>query len=124
MIKKLFCVSALALTATQAPQASAAEFAFSFAIGQAAVTPGVDASKPPAQPVHVVYTKPLTKREAPARQTNEEVHLRVPVYHASNWERYCHRYDACGYPVRFVPDGWYQTVYVTRYENGRYSTFN
>jgi hypothetical protein len=32
----------------------------------------------------------------------------VPPGHQKKWRRYCGRYGACGVPVYFVQDGWYQ----------------
>lgn len=31
----------------------------------------------------------------------------VPPGHRRNWARHCHRYRACGVPVYFVRDEWY-----------------
>ena len=42
-------------------------------------------------------------------------YLRVPPGHAKKWSKHCHRYKACGQPVFFVDDDWYQNVYVPRY---------
>lgn len=42
-------------------------------------------------------------------------YLRVPPGHAKKWAKHCHRYNACGQPVYFVDDDWYQNVYVPRY---------
>ncbi len=42
-------------------------------------------------------------------------YLRVPPGHAKKWAKHCHRYNACGQPVFFVNDDWYQNVYVPRY---------
>ena len=43
------------------------------------------------------------------------VYMRVPPGHAKKWAKHCHRYNACGQPVLFVDDDWYQNVYVPRY---------
>ncbi|MCL4696701.1 MAG: hypothetical protein KJ023_06515 [Burkholderiaceae bacterium] len=31
----------------------------------------------------------------------------VPPGHRYDWRRHCHRYKACGVPVYFVRDDWY-----------------
>ena len=49
-----------------------------------------------------------------ARQ--QPVYLWVPPGHQKNWRKHCGRYDACGRPVYFVQDNWYNTVYVPRYQ--------
>jgi len=41
--------------------------------------------------------------------------LRVPPGHQKNWKRYCGRYEACGRPVYFVRDDWYNNVYAPQY---------
>ncbi len=38
----------------------------------------------------------------------EPVYLHVPPGHRKNWRAYCGRYDACGVPVYFVQERWYQ----------------
>jgi hypothetical protein len=49
---------------------------------------------------------------------------RVPPGHAKHWNKHCRKYNACGQPVYFVQDRWYQQVYVPRYReihNGGHS---
>lgn len=46
---------------------------------------------------------------------NPPIYLRVPPRHAKRWYKYCDRYNACGRPVYFIDDGWYNQVYVPRY---------
>jgi hypothetical protein len=43
------------------------------------------------------------------------IYLRVPPGYARHWSRHCHEYHACGVPVYFVQDRWYNEVYVPRY---------
>lgn len=42
---------------------------------------------------------------SPPRQ--EPVYMWVPPGHRQNWGKHCHRYRACGVPVYFVRDEWY-----------------
>jgi len=37
----------------------------------------------------------------------EPVYMWVPPGHRHDWRRHCHRYKACGVPVYFVRDDWY-----------------
>jgi hypothetical protein len=61
----------------------------------------------------LIYPQPVViGRPMPGYQP---IYLRVPPKHRNNWKRYCDRYNACGYPVYFVNDNWYQNVYVPRY---------
>lgn len=48
------------------------------------------------------------------------IYLRVPPGHVKQWYRYCDRYGACGRPVYFIDDGWYNDVYVPRYRSHHY----
>jgi len=48
------------------------------------------------------------------------IYLRVPPGHIKNWYRYCDRYGACGRPVYFIDDGWYNDVYAPRYRSHHY----
>lgn len=43
---------------------------------------------------------------APA-PTPQPVYMWVPPGHRQNWGKHCHRYKACGVPVYFVRDEWY-----------------
>lgn len=36
------------------------------------------------------------------------VYLWVPPGHQKNWQKHCGQYNACGVPVYFVKDEWYQ----------------
>ena len=54
-----------------------------------------------AQPVMVVPLPPAALRPEP-------VYLWVPPGHRKHWDKHCHEYHACGRPVYFVDDGWYQ----------------
>jgi hypothetical protein len=37
----------------------------------------------------------------------QPVYMWVPPGHQKNWSKHCHRYQACGVPVYFVRDEWY-----------------
>lgn len=54
-----------------------------------------------AQPV-IVQPVPMMVAPPPP------LYLWVPVGHRRHWNRYCGQYNACGRPVYFVQDGWYQ----------------
>jgi hypothetical protein len=45
----------------------------------------------------------------------QPVYLRVPPGHEKHWSKHCGKYGACGQPVYFVREDWYQTQYVPRY---------
>lgn len=62
----------------------------------------------------LIYAEPVVIHRAP-RVVYEPVYLRVPPGHERNWRKHCGRYDACGRPVYFVRDDWYQRDYVPHY---------
>ena len=84
----------------------------SVSIGQPGFYGRIDIGNYYPQP-QLIYPQPvIIGRAVPGYQP---IYLRVPPKHRNNWNRYCHRYNACGYPVYFVNDGWYENVYVPRY---------
>lgn len=66
-------------------------------------------------PPVLIYPEPVVIQRVPPGITYQPLYLRVPPGHARNWGRYCHRYGACGRPVYFVQDTWYNDVYVPRH---------
>ena len=59
-----------------------------------------------ARPARVVYVQPI--------------YLHVPPGHEKHWSRHCAKYDACGRPVYFVREDWYQAQYVPREQHQEY----
>ena len=47
----------------------------------------------------------------------EPIYVRVPPGHEKHWSKHCADYGACGRPVYFVREDWYQTYYVPRYQH-------
>jgi hypothetical protein len=84
--------------------AQAADVGVSINISQPGVYGRVDIGQFP-QPV-LIAPRPIIVTHAP--RVHEPVYLWVPTNHRQNWRRYCGRYDACGAPVYFVQDRWYQ----------------
>lgn len=58
----------------------------------------------------LVYAQPVIIERV--RVVERPVYLHVRPGHASRWKQHCREYDACGRPVYFVNDNWYNTVYV------------
>jgi hypothetical protein len=107
-MKKLIATAALALATVPA---LAADVGVSVTIGQPGFYGHIDIGGYP-QP-RVIYRQPA--RVVPGRAL-APVYMHVPPGHAKNWRRYCGRYEACGRPVYFVQDSWYNSVYVPRYQ--------
>ncbi|MDE2419893.1 MAG: hypothetical protein KGO49_01780 [Gammaproteobacteria bacterium] len=66
-----------------------------------------------APPPQLIYAEPMWIDRGPV--AIEPIYLRVRPEHARHWRRYCGFYQACGRPVYFVQDNWYNTVYVPHY---------
>lgn len=61
----------------------------------------------------VIYRRPMMIERVEIDRP--PIYLRVPPGHAKNWRKHCHRYNACGERVYFVPNSWYNQEYVPRY---------
>ncbi|WP_293391245.1 hypothetical protein [Nevskia sp.] len=108
---KLKSILAAALLLTAAVPAIAADVGVSINIGQPGFNGRIDIGDYP-QP-RVIYAQPVIIER---RQVVEQpVYVRVPPNYRKDWKRYCGRYDACGRPVYFVDNRWYNDVYVPRY---------
>lgn len=110
-MKRMLLAAALAVTAV-AP-ALAADVGVSVSIGQPGFYGRIDIGNYP-QP-QVIYPQPVVFAPAPYAVVQRPIYLRVPPGHAKNWGKHCGRYAACGQPVYFVQDGWYQNVYAPHY---------
>ena len=108
----------VATVAVVAAPALAADVGVSVNIGQPGFYGRIDIGNFP--PPRVIYPQPVVIQPAPVYvEEPEPISLRVPPSHQRNWRKYCHRYDACGQPVYFVRDDWYQREYVPRYREER-----
>lgn len=63
----------------------------------------------------VIYQEPMIIERVVGYQRLEPTYLRVPPGHAKKWSKHCSRYNACGRPVYFVQDSWYNNTYAPRY---------
>ena len=110
-MKRMLLAATLAISAV-AP-ALAADVGVSVSIGQPGFYGRIDIGNYP-QP-QLIYPQPVVIAPAPDAVVQRPIYLRVPPGHAKNWGKHCARYAACGQPVYFVQDGWYQNVYAPHY---------
>lgn len=103
---------ATAITVFTAP-ALAADVGVSVSIGQPGFYGRLDIGNFP-QP-QLVFPQPVVIHPVPVGVVYEPLYLHVPPGHAKQWRKYCGKYDACGRPVYFVQDRWYNDVYVPQY---------
>lgn len=60
----------------------------------------------------VIYPQPVVVAPAPEYAQASPVYLHVPPGHEKHWKKHCAEYHACGRPVYFVKDDWYNKEYV------------
>jgi len=83
----------------------------SVSVNQPGLYGRVDIGHVPTPPV-LVYPQPVVVAPQPVRVVQQPIYLHVPPGHSKNWRKHCAKYDACGRPVYFVQEQWYQTHYV------------
>lgn len=108
-MKRLLFATVLAATAS-AP-ALAADVGVSVSVGEPGFYGRIDIGDFP-QPA-LIYPQPVMV--APVPVGGPPLYLHVPPGQYKKWSRYCDRYDACGRPVYFVQDRWYNDTYVPQY---------
>ena len=113
MFKKLLITAALAVSSA-APLSAAArsDVGVSVSVGQPGFYGRIDIGDAP-QP-QLVYPQPVIIQQPPRNFQRSPIYMHVPPAQAQQWRRYCGRYNACGQPVYFVQDRWYNDVYAPR----------
>jgi hypothetical protein len=97
-----------------AVSAHAADVGVSVSVGQPGFYGRIDIGNFP-QP-EVIYARPVVIQPAPAGVVYQPVYVHVPPGHEKKWSKHCAKYNACGRPVYFVKDRWYNDVYVPQYQ--------
>lgn len=104
-------LSLVAAALVSAP-ALAADVGVSISVGEPGFYGRLDIGNAPRPlliyPEPIVIVKPHT--------VTHPIYMRVPPGHAKNWRAHCASYGACGRPVYFVQDGWYEEVYVPHHK--------
>lgn len=93
------------------PMLASADVGVSINVGQPGFYGQINLGNAP--PPQVIYERPMWVQQGPVAV--DPIYLRVPPDHARHWRRYCDFYHACGRPVYFVRDSWYNGVYVPHY---------
>jgi hypothetical protein len=71
-----------------------------------------------APPPIVINPQPIIIQQPPTVVVERRpIYLRVPPGHQKNWGRYCGQYAACGQPVYFVREDWYQDHWRREHEH-------
>ena len=109
------------LAAAGPAQAADVNVGVSVGISQPGVYGRIDIGRFP-QPQLIVQQPVVIVRQA---SPPPPMYLWVPPGHQKNWRKHCAKYNACGAPVYFVQDRWYQDHVMhassqgDRYEQGR-----
>ena len=107
---------AIALAATLLTAAAhATDVGVSVQIGQPGFYGRIDIGN--TAPPPVVLREPVWVQRRPVHV--EPVYMRIPPGHQKNWAKHCARYNACGTPVYFVREDWYEERYSRRDDEGR-----
>ena len=114
-MKKVFCAGLIAAAAAMsAAPAFAADVNVAVTIGQPGYYGRIEIGNYP--PPLVINRQPIIIMQAPV-PVQQPLYLRVPPGHQKKWSKHCDRYNACGQPVYFVQNGWYNNVYAPRYRS-------
>lgn len=106
-----------ALAALMGSSAMASDVGVSVSIGQPGFYGRIVLGNAP-QP-QVIYTAPVMVERPRVGYARQPIYLRVPPGHEKRWDRYCQRYNACGQPVYFVQQNWYNHVYAPSHRGYR-----
>ncbi len=100
-------VIAAVAAAAIAPAVHATDIGVSIGISQPGVYGSIDIGRFP-QPA-VVVPQPVIIAPPPVAVVQPQpVYLWVPPGHRKHWAKHCREYNACGVPVYFVRDDWYE----------------
>lgn len=102
------CVTVAALALLAAP-AFATDVGVSVSVSQPGVYGRIDIGKFPQPQVVVAEPVIIARPRVVVAQPVQPVYMWVPPGHQKNWGKHCHRYGACGTPVYFVQEDWYQS---------------
>ena len=68
----------------------------------------------------LIYARPVVIHPVPVGVVYQPFYMHVPPGHEKHWSKHCSKYNACGRPVYFVKDRWYNDVYVP-HQQARYA---
>jgi hypothetical protein len=100
----------LTLAGCALPAAAGTDIGVSVGISQPGFYGRIDIGSASAPPV-LVYPQPVIIVPQRTVVVQQPVYMHVPPGHAKNWRKHCARYDACGRPVYFVQEDWYEKHY-------------
>jgi hypothetical protein len=115
-MKKQLLALGLAVTAFSA---AATDVGVSISVSQPGVYGRIDIGRFP-QPDIIVTQPVVVHRPAVVVAQPQPVYMWVPPGHQKNWPKHCHKYNACGAPVYFVKESWYQQHVMAPQHGGKH----
>jgi hypothetical protein len=100
-----------AIATLAAGQAFAGDVSASIGISQPGVYGQINIGSMPRPAV--IYAEPVWIERPRKMVYVEPVYMHIPPGHEKNWSKHCGKYGACGRPVYFVRDDWYQSHYAS-----------
>jgi len=100
----------LTAAALSTPALAGTDIGVSIGISQPGFYGRIDVGSFGGPPV-LVYPQPVIIARPAAVVVQRPIYLRVPPGHAKHWRKHCADYAACGQPVYFVQEDWYQKHY-------------
>jgi len=114
-MKKILFTAALV---TASASAFAGDVAVSISVGEPGFFGQIELGNAPSPAV--VYARPVVVEHVPEYRDAPPIYLHVPPGHEKHWSKHCREYNACGRPVYFVRDDWYNNEYVPRHRHGEH----
>lgn len=108
-MKKFLCLIATALFAVPV---LAQDVGVSIPLGDSGFYGRIDLGDAPRP--RILYRDPIVVDRVVV-QAAPPIYMRVPPGHARKWSKHCGKYNACGQPVYFVHNDWYNNVYTPYY---------
>jgi hypothetical protein len=65
----------------------------------------------------VIYAEPVWVARPAKVVYVEPIYVRIPAGPEKHWKKHCGAYGACGRPVYFVREDWYQQTYVPYHQD-------
>ena len=96
-----------------APVSALTDVGVSVTVGQPGFYGRIDIGNVPRPAV--IYSQPVIIHQPPTRVVQQPIYMRVPPGHAKHWSKHCNKYNACGHPVYFVQEKWYEDTYGSRH---------
>lgn len=106
-MRKSFLAGLVLAAGAVAPVYAALDVGVSIQISEPGVYGRIDIGRFPQPQVVVAQPVVITPPARPGPPL-APVYLWVPPGHQKQWAKHCARYQACGVPVLFVRDDWYQ----------------